>query len=215
MSHDDRERRARSQLKRAREETLAVLELRHSGQRLAPREYEQKVAAARRATTTGELESLLLDAAPAGALAASPAPPRAVSRVPAAPAHRPPVRPAPPAELDFSDEQGFVMALLSSTRRKGHWEPPARLYVGALMGGAVLDFREADLLEGVTEVVILAIMGGVNIVVPPDLDVEVNGIGLLGGFSHLSRRTDDDDDSPLLRIRGLALMGGVEVKVKK
>ena len=43
---------------------------------------------------------------------------------------------------------------------------------------------------------------------------EVNGIGLLGGFSHLSRRTDDDD-SPLLRIRGLALMGGVEVKVKK
>jgi hypothetical protein len=214
MSHDDRERRARSQLKRAREETLAVLELRHSGQRLAPREYEQKVAAARRATTTGELESLLLDAAPAGALAASPAPPRAVPPVPAAPAHRPPVRPAPPAELDFSDEQGFVMALLSSTRRKGHWEPPARLYVGALMGGAVLDFREADLLEGVTEVVILAIMGGVNIVVPPDLDVEVDGIGLLGGFSHLSRRTDDDD-SPLLRIRGLALMGGVEVKVKK
>lgn len=209
MSHDDPER-SRSQLKRVREETLAVLELRHSGNRLASSDYEQQVSAARRATSARELESLLLDPAPGRAL------------VPTAPAPATPATPvaplasnlSPPSELDLADGQGFVMALLSGVQRKGHWEPPARLYVGALMGGAELDFREADLLEGVSEVVILAVMGGVKIVVPPDLDVEVEGIGLLGGFQHLSRRTGDDD-APLLRIRGLAVMGGVNVKVKK
>lgn len=207
MSHDDRER-SRSRLKRVREEALAVLELRHSGNRLPSSDYEQKVSAARRATSARELESLLLDPAPGrGLVPTAPA-------APATPVTRAASNLSPQSELDLAGEQGFVMALLSGVQRKGHWEPPARLYVGALMGGAELDFREADLLEGVSEVVILAVMGGVQIVVPPDLDVEVEGIGLLGGFQHLSRRTGDDD-APLLRIRGLAVMGGVSVKVKK
>ena len=81
------------------------------------------------------------------------------------------------------------------------------------MGGVELDFREADLLEGVTEVIILAVMGGVKFVVPPDLDVDANGFGLMGGFQSLSRRSGGRD-APMLRVKGLAVMGGVNIKVK-
>ena len=80
------------------------------------------------------------------------------------------------------------------------------------MGGVELDFREADLLDE-TDVVVFACMGGIKITVPDDIDVEVNGIGFMGGFEHVSRH-EPDADRPRLRIRGLALMGGVSVKVK-
>lgn len=112
-----------------------------------------------------------------------------------------------------SEQSGFVFALMGSSARKGVWDPPESLYAFALMGGIDLDFREADLLEGTSEVVCLALMGGIKIVVPDDIDVEVNGIGIMGGFDQVSRHASEGHP-PLLRIRGLALMGGVSVKVK-
>ena len=71
----------------------------------------------------------------------------------------------------------------------------------------------AALLEGVTEVSILAIMGGVKIVVPDDVDVEVNGIGIMGGFEHVSHHVPGEA-GPLIRVKGVAVMGGVDVKMK-
>lgn len=142
---------------------------------------------------------------PGGALA-----PRS-THVPAAP-HESPVRADSIAPAHPADEQGYAIAVMSGAVRKGQWEPPAHLYTLAFWGGVELDFREADLLEGVTEVLILAVMGGVKVVVPPDIAVEVNGLGFMGGFGHLSQ-TAPEPDAPLLRIKGLAIMGGVEVKV--
>lgn len=195
MAKNGDRRGANGALKRAREDTIALLEMRHSRQRLEGPEYERRIDLAHRATSTAELESLLGEAD----RSAVPAP-----------------RPRPGLEttdLHPADEQGFVFALMGGSQRTGQWDPPARLYVGSVMGGVKLDFREADLLEGVTEVIVLTLMGGVDIVVPPDLGVDVHGIGFLGGFQSLSRRSADRD-APVVRIKGLAVMGGVTVKVK-
>ena len=116
--------------------------------------------------------------------------------------------------FDEEDEDvDHVVAIMSGAARKGHWEPAAKFRVLAVLGGAELDFRDADMLEGTTEVHVLAIMGGCNIIVPPDVAVQVNGVGFMGGFSHL-RHHPPDDDAPLIKVRGLAVMGGVEVKVR-
>ncbi|MCP5042486.1 MAG: hypothetical protein GY944_15785 [bacterium] len=56
-------------------------------------------------------------------------------------------------------------------------------------------------------------MGGVSILVPPGVEIDSNGLGIMGGFS--SPANTQDPDAPLIRVRGFALMGGVEVKVKK
>ena len=118
------------------------------------------------------------------------------------------------AELTEPEDVGHVVAILGGTARKGSWEPPARLRVLALMGGVELDFRDANLLEGETVVEVLAVMGGVTIVVPPEVDVQASGAGFLGGFSSVSNEADAPD-APLLLVKGLAVMGGVDVKVKK
>ena len=51
--------------------------------------------------------------------------------------------------------------------------------------------------------------------VPPGMDVEVDGMALCGGFED---KTDAplrrNPDVPTLRVRGLALLGGVGVEVR-
>ena len=109
-----------------------------------------------------------------------------------------------PDDWDPSEEEGRVLAVMGGAVRKGYWEPPARLRVIAVMGGVELDFREASLFEGGCVVEIFALMGGVNILVPPDIDVVSEGTGMMGGFESVSHRADDSD-APLLRIKGQAL----------
>lgn len=77
-------------------------------------------------------------------------------------------------------ETAHVLALLGGADRRGAWAPADRVRVVAIMGGAKLDLREAELLEGETEITVFALMGGVQILVPDDVHVEADGIGLMG-----------------------------------
>jgi hypothetical protein len=117
------------------------------------------------------------------------------------------------AHLSSRPEQQLVLAVMGGAVRKGGWTPGRNVYVTAFMGGACLDFREANLDAGVTEVYVLAMMGGVEIIVPPGLRVESNGIGIMGGFDHGGPGTGAyDPRAPVLRISGVAIMGGVEIR---
>ena len=106
-----------------------------------------------------------------------------------------------------------ITAIMGAAVRKGTWEPAELVQVISIMGGVELDFRDAVMCDGVTEVEIRTIMGGVKIIVPDDIDVETEGMGIMGGFEHLGH-TSGDPDAPLLRITGFAIMGGVEVKLR-
>ena len=106
------------------------------------------------------------------------------------------------------------MSIFSGVHRKGSWEPPEALSVFSLFGGVHLDYREADLLEGRSEIKVLSLFGGVQIVVPPDVHVETRGLGIFGNFSHLQQRAEEED-APGLRVTGLALFGGVDVRCKR
>ncbi len=107
-----------------------------------------------------------------------------------------------------------LVALMSGITRKGPWTSPRRLHAIAFMGGIELDFRSARLTHHVTEVNIVAIMGGVVITVPPGVGVESDGFAIMGGFDDApNAHVSSDPNAPVIRIRGLAIMGGVEVRV--
>jgi hypothetical protein len=129
-----------------------------------------------------------------------------------------------------------ILTLFGSNSRGGYWEPPERLEVLTLFGGAKLDFRDANLYSGETRLFCIAMFGGVEIIVPAELEVDANGTGLFGGFEHKELRekrrglfgrrrsrnpepefepeTGPEDEPPLLKIRGFALFGGVTIKVQ-
>lgn len=84
------------------------------------------------------------------------------------------------------------------------------------MAGIDLDFREAEFSPGVTEVKVTSVMGGVAIVVPPRLQVECRGTGILGVFEGLNQGGGERDVyAPLLRITGCAVMGALEISTRK
>lgn len=110
----------------------------------------------------------------------------------------------------------FVFSIMGGTSRKGSWIPARHVICVNIMGGTTLDFREARLGPGVTEVTVLSKMGGVDIIVPPGLQVDFNGIGILGGFDKSDEVTGVEDPSaPILRVSGLAIMGGVDVTLRQ
>jgi hypothetical protein len=107
---------------------------------------------------------------------------------------------------------GVSVAVMSGVERRGAWTLAERHTAVAVMGGVELDLRDAELPAEAT-VTALAVMGGVTVVVDQFTRVDVDGIGLMGGFGESRSRTHAvlGPGSPVVRVRGLALMGGVEV----
>jgi hypothetical protein len=166
-------------------------------------EFEKRVEAAHKASTADELKALLQDL-PGAAVPA-------VRSAEAVPAPKPEYKVTAAAHVK---EREYMVAVLGGSRRKGGWSPARRNYAVAVMGGCELDFREARLGPGVTDLRVFAVWGGIDIIVPPGLNVESHGIGLLGGFDYVSDVEPGDPNAPTLRISGLACMGGVEINVR-
>lgn len=109
----------------------------------------------------------------------------------------------------------WVLAIVGGAERKGQWRVPKKLRVTSVMGGAVIDFREALMAPGLTEINVMALMGSVEIIVPPTLAVECEGWGIAGAFESLDRfPVVADPERPFLRIKGMAVAGAVEISTR-
>ena len=129
--------------------------------------------------------------------------------LPATPATRLPDRPAAPTPSPVvpGPAEERHLAILGGLDRKGVWVVPQHLHVVAFMGGADLDLRQAQFAAREVTITINAVMGGADIKVNPHTHVIMEGVGILGGYSGPS-------DSPVVRIKGFAIMGGVSVTRK-
>lgn len=107
---------------------------------------------------------------------------------------------------------GTMLAIMGGFSRRGRWFVPERMTIWALMGGAELDLRDAVLTSPITEIKVMAIMGGVHIRVPPGVRLETSGIAIMGGFDDSPGVASDT--SPLVRVTGMAIMGGVGTEMK-
>ena len=188
-------------LREQRERTIAALCDHFAQDRLTIDELERRIDVAERTRERAELVALLQDL-PAPAAAASPV---AAPQPAAAPAPWTGERPANTA----------ILAIMGGVERRGAWHPAARNFVIGFMGGVELDFREAVLPPGDTEVMVLALMGGVDIIVPPGMVVDASGLAIMGGFGHATPPSHPDPAAPRLRVHGLALMGGVDITVRR
>ena len=81
----------------------------------------------------------------------------------------------------------------------------------AIMGGCEIDLRDCGSEGGPAEIDTFAFMGGVEIKVPDDWEVQVKGLAILGGYGD-ETRTIEGDGRKILVITGIAIMGGVEIK---
>jgi hypothetical protein len=111
-----------------------------------------------------------------------------------------------------SARRGRAIAIMSGANRGGSWIVPRRFGAFAFWGGSVIDLREARFDSPVTEITASAIMGGVQVLVPEDVRVEVHGFGLMGGFNESGSQPATAANAPVVRVKGVAFWGGVQVR---
>ena len=124
--------------------------------------------------------------------------------------------PAPAAPLGGTwPAHGRVVAVFGGVEKGGTWTPARKVTSLTVFGGAELDFREANLAPGVTELRVNCVFGGVELIVPPWLAVESDAVAIFGGFEEVHRApSTPDPDRPVLRITGFAVFGGVDVQTR-
>ncbi|MEU3858528.1 DUF1707 domain-containing protein [Streptomyces sp. NPDC028722] len=172
--------------------------------RLVMEEFEERLEAAYTARTYGELAPLTRDLPGAGTVAPAP-----VSFTKA------PVGDGRWAQrITGGPASSTAVAILSGFERKGRWTMPKRFSCFAFMGGGVIDLRDADFADREVEIVCVAVMGGLQIVVPPEVEVVVRGIGVMGAFEHPADGGPPAPDAPRVVVGGFAFWGGVGVERK-
>jgi len=183
-------------LRERREQVIARLSDAFARDLVDVDEFERRLSVAHSTEQLAELEKLVADLGGASA---------STALVPA----------AAPASADRVRDRATVLAVMGGAMRKGSWVPARKTRIWALMGGVELDFREANFAPGVTEINIRAMMGGVQIIVPPNLAVEMDGSAIMGGFDNSARAPAHlDPERPLLRVTGVAVMGGVHIETR-
>lgn len=105
-----------------------------------------------------------------------------------------------------------AIAIMSGAKRAGLWVVPKRFRAFAFWGGVVIDLREARYESSETVINATAIMGGVQIIAPENVHVDVVGIGIMGGFGENERSTVAPASAPVVRVKGFAFWGGVMVQ---
>ncbi|MEU9731992.1 DUF1707 domain-containing protein [Streptomyces sp. NPDC048002] len=106
------------------------------------------------------------------------------------------------------------VAVMSGFERKGRWTVPRRFNGVAFWGGGQLDLREANFADREVVINCVAIMGGLDVIVPPGVEVVVRGIGIMGGFDHSEEGVPGDPGAPRVIVTGFAFWGGVGVERK-
>src|SRR5215475_14467134 len=140
----------------AREKVIGRLTDHFAKDDLDMEEFERRLTVAHRAESVDELDKLVADLPAAGA--------PATALVPAA-------KPAQIVPASSVEDRRTMVAIMGGFQRTGAWTAPRHLRVVCFWGGAELDYREARLPAGTTEVTVFALMGGLQIVVPPGLAV--------------------------------------------
>jgi hypothetical protein len=204
MIEDDDDDGVPTPLTQTRQVTIDALCEHFANDAMTVEEFERRVDTAHTAATVDELRELLRDL-PGGGLPA----------VVGEGAGRGAGQGYALARPGDVRDSGYSVAILGGSRRVGRWSPARSNAAIAFCGGVELDFREAVMPPGVTEVKIFAMWGGVEVIVPPGMNVECHGVGIMGGFDHAPETaTAADPTAPTLRITGVAIMGGVDVTVR-
>ena len=100
-------------------------------------------------------------------------------------------------------------AILGGVKRVSNTPDFRSAELTAIMGGCDIDLRQASIKSSPAVINIFTMWGGVDIKVPNDWSVEVQGLPLLGGFD--DKTFHPQNSSKRLLVKGLALMGGVEI----
>ncbi|MFD3994072.1 DUF1707 domain-containing protein [Streptomyces sp. NPDC058548] len=163
--------------------------------RIDAEEHSDRIDSVYRAKTVGELEPIVRDL-PGARTRQEPAPDYG---------YGPEEADGPPANL---------VAIFSSTTRKGRWRVSRRTNAFALFGNIEIDLTEAIFAQRLTTINATSIFGNVEVRVPENISLRGNGSGIFGNFEVVTLE-GVDPQAPVVVINGYSVFGNVEARPKR
>ncbi len=116
------------------------------------------------------------------------------------------------AAVTSADSARWLVGVFGGTEQRGRWRLSSRLRIVAVLGGVTMDLGMAQPEASESLVSIVAVLGGVEIIAPPGVSIQLSGFSLLGGKSDERSGGPPLPGSPLVRVRCVTFLGGVKVK---
>lgn len=164
--------------------------------RIDAEEHAERIDAVYRAKTVGELEPVVRDL----------------------PATRPAGEPAPRRYTYGPDEPGGptdkLVAVFSSSTRRGRWRIGRRTTAFSLFGSVEIDLTEALFTQRLTTINATSVFGSVEVRVPENITLRGSGSGVFGNFEVVNLEATDPE-APVVVINGYAVFGNVEARPKR
>ncbi|GGT83009.1 DUF1707 SHOCT-like domain-containing protein [Streptomyces lateritius] len=164
--------------------------------RIDAEEHSERIDAVYRAKTVGELEPIVRDL-PAGT--------RPRQAPDSAHAYGP---------EDTSGPADNLVAVFSSTTRKGRWRVGRRTNAFSLFGNIEIDLTEALFAQRLTTINATSVFGNVEVRVPENISLRGSGTGIFGNFEVVAMEAADPQ-APLVVINGYSVFGNVEARPKR
>ncbi|MFF9346236.1 DUF1707 domain-containing protein [Streptomyces sp. NPDC014734] len=163
--------------------------------RLTAEEHSERIDAVYRTKTVGELEPLVRDLPVPGGTHRT-----------GVPGVHDQANPAGPAEN--------LVAVFSSSTRRGRWRVGDRTNAFAVFGSVEIDLTEALFGQRLTVINATSIFGSVDIKVPENISLRGSGTGVLGSFE-VATLESEDPEAPVVVVNGYAVFGSVEAKPRR
>ena len=184
-------------LRDARDQAVAVLSQRYADSVIDEDELERRIERVEGAESVLQVETVTRDLVPAGGLAGL-----QLATMPAL------------ARVEDIQPERRLVAVFGEVKQHSGWQPARVNRVLTVFGSTHLDFRNAQLGAGVTEIRVRCVLGEVQIIVPPGMPVDVD----CALFMASVERDDPDAEvaptpgRPALRITGMATFGSIEIR---
>ena len=169
--------------------------------RLTAEEHGERIDGVYRAKTMGELEPLVRDLPAASGATHATAAPRPA-----------PSRPSDGVVPPVADEN--LVAVFSSSVRKGRWRVGRRTHAYAIFGNVEIDLSEAIFEQQQVVIKAISVFGNVEIRVPENVSLRGSGTGVLGNFE-VDMLDSAERDAPVVFVDGFAVLGNIEAKPKR
>ncbi|WP_405777665.1 DUF1707 domain-containing protein [Streptomyces sp. NBC_00859] len=167
--------------------------------RLDAEEHSERIESVYRAKTLAELEPLVQDL-PATGTAARAGTGSAAYAV------------ADDPDTPVTAEN--LVAVFSSSTRKGRWRIGRRTNAFSLFGNIEIDLTEALFEQRLTVINATAIFGNVEVRVPENITLRGSGTGIFGNFE-VETLESESPEAPVVVVNGYSVFGNIEAKPKR
>lgn len=104
------------------------------------------------------------------------------------------------------------ISLFSGSEIKSQSNPFQGGNILAVFGGSDIDLRDAVIVDDEITIEITSVFGGVSLKVPENVQVEISGVPIFGGWEDKTRLTNKADiHRPIIYLKCVTVFGGVEV----